>query len=518
MARRVAIRLIGAGLATTVALSLGACSSSPDDGGDDGSLNAFDDDENDELVGDGIGGKADGNGQYRVCEPIRSGKYALKGKIYTPTGLVNGYLVIDGEKIAEVRKTAPTDTSVKVIDTAGYIYPGLIDGHGHVEYNHVPLADLGRRYKNRDEWPNAKLYQTLVKDPKNAVTAAGLKCEGLKHGEVRALVGGTTAIQGTPQTSCVRHLVRNLEQPNFCQDKVRQNVMNISGFNRSISGKPSFADSVKKDIADGKLDAVAVHCAEGIDEHAREEWDYLETYELDVPELVMIHGAGLKQAELEAAAAVGAKMVWSPLSNMLLYGATSDVPTAMAAGVTVSLGADWAPSGSANLLWELKVADKVNKYLWNSSLTDKNLVDFVTINAAKVWALDKFIGSIEVGKYADLLVIDAPASTSVTPERVLIDAKPKNVKLVAISGDALFGDPKLLDSLGKQGDYELIDACGVQRAIDVTVTAADVSKGKQKLSEVEAKLVAVNPKLTPVIDCENDEMVAAFKGTSLEGK
>ena len=92
------------------------------------------------------------------------------------------------------------------------------------------------------------------------------------------------------------------------------------------------------------------------------------------------------------------------------------------------------------------------------------------------------------------------------------------MKLVTISGDALFGDPKYLDALGKQGDYELIDACGVQRAIDVTVTAADVSKGKQKLAEVESKLLAVNPKLTPVIDCENDEMDAAFKGTPLEGK
>jgi len=507
---------MGAGLATTVALSLGACGSSPDDGSDDGSLNAFDDDENDDLVGDGIGGKADGNGQYRVCEPIRSGKFALKGKIYTPTGLVTGWVVVDGEKIAEVRKTAPT--GMTIVDTAGYIFPGLIDGHGHVEYNHIPLADLGRRYENRDQWPNAALYKTLVKDPKNAVTAAGLKCEALKHGELRALVGGTTAIQGTPQTSCVRHLVRNLEQPNFCQDKVRQNVMGIPDFNRSISGKPSFADSVKKDVTDGKLDAVAVHCAEGIDEHARSEWDYVEKYGLDLPELVMIHAAGFTPAEFEASADVGAKMVWSPLSNLLLYGKTADVPTAMAAGLTVSLGSDWAPSGSANLLWELKVADKVNKYLWNSSLTDKDLVNFVTINAAKVWALDKFIGSIEVGKYADFLVIDAPSSSSVTPERVLIDAKPKNVKLVTISGDALFGDPKYLDALGKQGDYELIDACGVQRAIDVTVTAADVSKGKQKLADVESKLLAVNPKLTPVIDCENDEMDAAFKGTPLEGK
>src|SRR5437764_620561 len=84
--------------------------------------------------------------------------------------------------------------------------------------------------------------------------------------------GAPTGIQGTPEVSCVRPLVRNLEQPNFCKDKVRQNVMGIVGYGRGISGKPSFADSVKSDIKAGKLDAVVVHMAEGIDDHALSEW------------------------------------------------------------------------------------------------------------------------------------------------------------------------------------------------------------------------------------------------------
>ena len=73
----------------------------------------------------------------------------------------------------------------------------------------------------------------LVKDPKNAVTAAGLQCESLRHGEERALVGGTTSIQGTPEIACVRSLVRNIEGTNFCQDRIRQNVTDIAGL-RSV--------------------------------------------------------------------------------------------------------------------------------------------------------------------------------------------------------------------------------------------------------------------------------------------
>ena len=183
-----------------IALSLTAgCDAQPND--DDSEQY----DENDDTVGTGEGGKADGTSAstYRSgCgAPIRTGKYALKGDVVGPLGVkLDSYVVVDGEKIVAVQASAPM--GVTVIDTGGVIFPGLIDGHGHVEYNHIPLADLGKRYQDRDQWPNAKLYQTLVKAPKNAVTAAGLQCEALRHGEARALVGGTTGIQGTPATAC----------------------------------------------------------------------------------------------------------------------------------------------------------------------------------------------------------------------------------------------------------------------------------------------------------------------------
>jgi cytosine/adenosine deaminase-related metal-dependent hydrolase len=446
---------------------------------------------------------------------IRSGKYALKGDVLTPTGLIkNGYVVVDGEKIAAVGATLPAGVT-QVADTAGIILPGLIDGHGHVEYNHIPIADFGQRYQDRDQWPNAALYQTLVKAPKNAVTAAGLQCEALRHGEVRALVGGTTSIQGTPQVACIRPLVRNLEQPNFCQDRVRQNVMDASGFSRGISGKPSFADAVKADIANHALDAFVCHIGEGIDDHARMEWDTLKTMGLNLPQLVIIHAAAFTPAQFTEVAAAGAKVIWSPLSNLLLYGATADIPSAMRAGVRVSLGADWAPSGSPNVLWELKVADRVNQKLWAGKIADQDLFKMVTINPAVSFGLDKFVGTIEVGKFADLMVVNR-AATGVSPYRALINAKPQDVLLVTISGDPLYGTQPLMDKLGKTGDYELIPACGQQRAIDVTVMAPDVPNASEPLSMIESKLVAVNPKLTPVIDCTNDAMAKAFAGTPLQ--
>jgi len=475
---------------------------------------AFDPDENDDTVD--VGGKEDAvnkSGYRSGCNaPIRTGSYALHGDVVTPTGVaVANYVTVTDEKIAAITALAPK--GMPIVETDGVIFPGLIDGHGHVEYNHIPIADLGKRYGDRDQWPNASLYQTLVKDPKNAVTAAGIQCEALRHGEVRGLVGGTTAIQGTPLTACTRSLVRNLEGTNFCQDRVRQNVMSISGFTRGISGKPSFADSIKADIAANRLDAFVVHAGEGIDDHAHAEWGQLKAEGLAVPQLVMIHTAAFNAADYKEIAASGAKVIWSPLSNLLLYGKTADVPSALAAGVRVSLGSDWAPSGSANLLGELKIADRTNQILWRGSITDQQLVDMVTINPATTFGLQKFVGSIEVGKAADLLVVTK--QPGVSAYRSLINAKPQDVKLVTISGDALFGDPAMMDSVGKTGDYEMVNTCGAMKAIDVTVKATDVTRGSESLADIESKLLAVNPKLTPVVDCTDDAARKAFAGTPM---
>ena len=69
-----------------------------------------------------------------------------------------------------------------------------------------------------------------------------------------------------------------------------------------------------------------------------------------------IHAAGLLPEDFEVMAGHGGAMVWSPLSNLLLYGATARVDAAKRAGVRIGLGSDWSPSGSKNLLGELKVA------------------------------------------------------------------------------------------------------------------------------------------------------------------
>jgi hypothetical protein len=131
---------------------------------------------------------------------------------------------------------------------------------------------------------------------------------------------------------------------------------------------------------EGQIDAYIIHLAEGVPDRdrrpgdrysSRAEFRALQAEHLLNDETVIIHGTALERSDFEAMRAarsprangsgdgLGAKLVWSPLSNLLLYGETTNVYEALAAGVTVSLGTDWSPSGSGNLLEELKVADIV---------------------------------------------------------------------------------------------------------------------------------------------------------------
>src|SRR4029453_6147209 len=97
-------------------------------------------------------------------------------------------------------------------------------------------------------------------------------------------------------------------------------------------------------------------------------------------ELMAIHGGALGGPDFQMMANGDATLVWSPFSNLWLDGATADIAAAKAAGVRLCLGSDWAPSGTRNVLWELKVAD-----LWNQAqpapvFTDQELVGLVTAN------------------------------------------------------------------------------------------------------------------------------------------
>lgn len=413
------------------------------------------------------------------CVAKKESAYALGGTLLLPTGPAQGYVVVQDEKIVSVLATkSQVPTGIPVVETGGIVSPGFMDLHNHVAYNFLPLWNSGKRFQNRYQWSGIQAYGPAVKEPYNAVKNAGHQCEGVKYGEFRALVGGTTTIQGSVDLGCTRSWVRNVEFVNFCQDHIRQNVLPINGIS------PEDAATLNAQFASGATKTFFVHLAEGIDDKSRQEFEQLRGLGLLKPQVVGIHSTALNAAQIAEMGKIGMKIVWSPLSNLILYGHTTNIPAAVKAGITIALAPDWSPSGSANVLGELKVADRVNKERFNHLLTDRQLVEMATINAAKIAAMDDRLGKIAPGYNADLVVI-RKQSNRVDPYRAVIDARPQDVLLTTVDGEAFYGDPKVLSGIKATRAFTTVDACGESRSLAVTEPNTQIPHGTESLQQIQ---------------------------------
>ena len=82
----------------------------------------------------------------------------------------------------------------------GFVLPGLIDLHNHIGYNSLPLWTEPKQktaFAHHDSWTRAATYQASISWPANALVQTAPEAL-LAHVQLRALVGGTTSIQGWP--------------------------------------------------------------------------------------------------------------------------------------------------------------------------------------------------------------------------------------------------------------------------------------------------------------------------------
>jgi HAMP domain-containing protein len=184
----------------------------------------------------------------------------------------------------------------------------------------------------------------------------------------------------------------------------------------------------------------------------------------------------------------GASMVWSPFSNLLLYSKTADVATARAAGTAdtpfkIGLGPDWSPSGSKSLFGELKVAHVYSQTNGNP-FSDEQLVRMATLEAADILSWDKDLGSLEVGKRADLVVV--AGQDDAAPVGPLFKGDERTVQLVAINGTPRYGTPALMSADGP--GVETLTVGGEQRVLYLTQATEDPDVAALSLARATSKL------------------------------
>jgi len=372
----------------------------------------------------------------------------------------------------------------------GVISPGLINLHDHLTFSqNSPHPDSGERYEHRHDWRLGRNGHTELQTPGAA------NANQLRWGELRFVLGGTTAIAGAGSAA---GLARNLDVASR-QEGLGRSALRLETFPLGdSSGVRHGADCDYPDMVSAadiaSVEALVAHVAEGIGADARNEALCLGgigagSEDIRAPRTSFVHAVALRASDYSALASAGTGVVWSPRSNLSLYGDTALVTAAARAGVTIALGSDWIATGSMNLLRELHCAASFNRDHLDGFFSDEALWRMATIDAAKLAHMDDAIGSLRAGLAADIAIFDGAQRPR---HRAVIDAQAPDVALVLRGGRVLYGDAALVDSLRGAGICDALDVCSTPKAL---CTATELGMSFAALAS------AVGPGAYPAFFC-----------------
>lgn len=151
---------------------------------------------------------------------------------------------------------------------------------------------------------------------------------------------------------------------------------------------------------------------QGLAQYGTRPLERLQRLGLLLPRLLAVHMTQLTPAEIQMAAMNGLHIIHCPESNLKLANGFCPLAKLHGAGINVALGTDSAASNNdLDMFAEMRLAALLAKTLANdaSVIPAKQALRMATLNGAKALGLEKEIGSLQVGKIADVVAVDLGA-------------------------------------------------------------------------------------------------------------
>jgi len=398
-----------------------------------------------------------------------------------------GAVYVQGNSIAHVLDaTDPAPAGFEAaerIDTHGTIYPGLIELHNHLSYNVLPVWAVPKQFANRDGWSKGPGYRGTISGPMSVLgRTAGMGEAVVRYVETKCLLGGTTTSQGIALAGDAGiqkyyfGAIRNVEET---KDKALHDALT------------RIADVDAKDASKflkrlNGSSCLLLHLSEGKKSNKPARDHFLALQQGDgtwaiTSHLAGIHCIALTKADFGVMAERQASSVWSPLSNLLLYGETADIGAAREQGVKIGIGSDWSPSGSKNLLFEMRVASIVAA----GAISHRELLAMATTTAAAILGWKK-IGSITPTNRADLLVVSG--RTHEAHEHLFTCAE-TDIALVVIDGVARAGTKTLMGRFAFNSATESVRVGSTTRVVFLAQDGVDPAIANLTVAEATNRLV-----------------------------
>lgn len=173
--------------------------------------------------------------------------------------------------------------------------------------------------------------------------------------------------------------------------------------------------------------------------------------------LVLAHCIWLNETETEYIRETGTHVVHCPSSNMKLASGFAKVPEMLDSGINVALAADGAPcNNTLNAFQEMRLAGLIHKPRCGPrTLPAQEVLDMATRNGAKALGWFDTIGSLEIGKAADIAAIDLNQVSNLAPyteqpdgnalaSAIVYASGPQNVRWTLVNGEKVAENGKAL--------------------------------------------------------------------------
>jgi len=394
-----------------------------------------------------------------------------------------GVLIDDKGKISCVGchclKAAESAAANKIVCPNSVVSPGLINAHEHLYFSEFgPPRQSSERYDHRHEWRKGSNGKSRIK------VSANKSSRGELIGELRHMMAGATSVIGSGGRA---GLLRNLDVksqsgiPNI--GKVEYETFPLGDTDgKTLNSGCDYKFTFQKDDMKS-FQAFIPHISEGINYAAHNEFRCLssDARGLISSKTAIIHGIGLSANDISLLAKRGAGLIWSPRSNISLYGQTADVLSYHRMDVPIALGTDWVASGSMNMLREISCALNLNGRHYNGFFTLDTIFEMATINGAKMAKLHEQIGSIKEDKFADIAIYK-----SIKDKEILLSiltAQVQDVQLVMRGGKILYGNKLDLAPL-KLNRCEDLDVCSIKKTVCLEDDTAVKSGAGYKIADI----------------------------------
>ncbi|MBC7325889.1 MAG: amidohydrolase family protein, partial [Moorella sp. (in: Bacteria)] len=194
---------------------------------------------------------------------------------------------------------------------------------------------------------------------------------------------------------------------------------------------------------------------------------YLNDLGLTGPDLILVHCIWLDEEEKDILVRTGTRVVHCPSSNLKMASGVCPVPDLLNRGAVVSLAADGAPNNNnLDAFLEMRLAALIQKPLHGPTAMPAPLVfEMATLGGARALGLEKEIGSLEVGKKADLALVSLedlhtqPVDGVNVYTQLVYQARGSDVTLTMVDGKIVM----------EKGELQTIDAAEIRKKANEAV-------------------------------------------------